>query len=726
MPYRPDFSVAELQKFSHDIERDFHDCWADHYEWMEKRAQAFEDLFDPNKILHGGPWEFSSNIDPPLVAKLVRGVWPRIVNGIVGMSPLAQAVAVNPAEQEDADARAAWMNHRILNLIPGFKRTFSTFCIDLINSGDSVLKPWHEFKMSYEPHWIVLDNFNVVMDANGEPIDIIRKTDDEVLAEVFDGIESKKRLGNHEYKIVTIEKGRHHTAYAHIDWEDKMCREDQVSITIEGEHVISRVRLKTLNPGNLVAPSYACGYGVDEAETCNEMMWMTPDQIEADPNFFNLTKGDHKYLRKITGDHPQEDIQAYEQVQAELTGIDSVWGITGIRNRKIRVIKHYRPVKTRGRTKQMIFWSIPVLKSKIARWEFLKAIFGHGDRPYVDGSFIPLSNRVHGVGMWHLAYPYQDEASTILNQMNDRENLVNRPRLLNEKNSGITEARLRGSPPGDILTVKNVERIRPLVWDINPHGGMPVLQQMYAFAEQIAGIGDLQVGVQPNRPNAPRTARGTLALISEGNIILDTHISLVQESFSRLLNQIDGLDQQYIDPETRFMTTGKEERVIMKQQFEAPVRFYLTGNTANTNPQVQQAVSQLMYQNLLGNPLITGEYTMMPPAAIEGMYRVTEEFVAKHSPGNDASRYLKPLEFYLQTAQEFQQAQQQGAQQGQQAQAAAQEREADREDVKVMASAYSDLADAQSKARGQNMELFREFLKMMGAQRESEGNTEGA
>ena len=714
MARRPNLTKREQADLVDEIKKDFFKDFTDHQVWLDKRAQALEDTFNPNQGEKDYPWEDASNITPPLVGKMTRAVWPRLSNALLGMSPLVQAVAVNPEDREDAEARADWHNHRLVNLLPRFRHTLSTWIIELAHSGDSVLKPSYETEHTYEPEWRVVDNFVPVLDDQGEPIGILEKTDEQAIDEVFETAGRVTKLRGGEYKVTYVDEGFEYVAYVGIDRDDPDVREDQLSLTIEGEKIDRRLHLKRTDPGSLVPPAGSTGYQKDQAERLTELQWMSVDAIEADPNFHNLTKKDIKNLRKMgTGEYAPGNPEDPRSIEDDIVGVPSVWGVTGFKENMIRVLVHYRSYKTRGRRKEMIFWVIPSLE-KLGRWDYLKTIYGHGQRPYVNGVFIPLANRPHGIGIWHLVYPYQDEASTILNQMNDRENLVNNPRMLVQANAGITAGRLQGAPPGECLPVKDVSRVVPLTWDINPHGGLPVYQLCVASAEQAAGIGDFQVGVQPSRPNAPRTARGTMALISEGNIILDAHIMLLQESFSELIAQIDGLDEQYLPPETRFLTTGKVEKKITRQQFRSKVRFYLTGNTTNTNQQVQQQTSQLMYQSLVGNPLFTGEYLQMHPVAVENSYRLAADLIKKHSPGNDASAYIPDLQVFQESAQQAQEQQSQAQEQMNEFQRKLAEGEATREDAEIAIKAFEAASKFKGSQDANQMQLMKAMLSEMG------------
>lgn len=696
MPRRPQFTKKEHDEIVKLIRDELHDDLVDHQTWVDKRAQALEDMIHANRGIKDYPWEGASNITPPLVAKLVRAVWPRITNAILGMSPLVQAVAVNPADQEDAEARAAWHNHRIVNMISRFKRKISTWIIDFVHGGDAVLKVTSDLERDYEPEWRVLDNFVPITNEMGEIVDALPKTDEAVLDEVFENGVSYTKKGGGEYKVTYLDEGREYTAFVMIDRDDPAVREDELSVTIEGEKVDRNLNLRVVTTGSLIPTAGATGLQYPHSHHLSELHWFTVEEIKMNPSFFNLSKKDLKDLEKMSkGELLPVNPELVEEVEDDVTGVPYVWGLSGVKQKKIRVIEHYRPYTTRGRQKQMIFWVIPAL-DKLARWDYVKTIFGHGQRPYVDAQFLPLPNNPRGLGLWHLVHPYQDEASTIFNQMNDRENLRNNPQLLVAKTAGISAGDMEGKPPGTVHMVRDPSLVVPLQWPLEDHMGMSILQNIFAYAEQIAGIGDIQAGIQPNRPNAPRTARGTLALISEGNIIIDTHIALVQEAFAELIMMIDALDEQYMPPEIRFMTTGKQERVITRQQFRKKVRFFLSGNTTNTNQQVQQAVSELLYTSLRENPFFTGAYLQLDPLAIVGHHKITMELVQKHAPHQDASSFLQPVERYIQEAQQFQQAQAQAQEEKNRFERQMALRKAEREDLDTQIDAFEATGKVQS------------------------------
>jgi hypothetical protein len=719
MPRLPKFSEEKQTEIVKILSEEFQQDVLDQDVWQDRRAQALDDLFSPSRGIKTYPWSGASNITPPLVAKAVRTVWPRLVGALLNIEPIVQAMAVDPRDQDSAEARAAYINYQVKNVIPRFKREISTWLLDLTNGGSSVLLTWFEQQDNWLADWMALDNSVPQFDPlTGELEQIFRKTDREVLEEIFsaEDILSAVKRGE-EYKVKFLDDdGLEKQSEVFIDRDDKEVRDDQLSVLVKKMMRMRRVRVQSDRSENYVLPASASGYQRENSHHLARKIWMHAEDIEefsGPREFNNLHKDEVQDLKRMVGFGGagfEQDTE--EEVIDRFLGSEKVWGLTGTRKSQVRVLEHYRPWKIDGRRFDMIFWTIPSL-NKLAGWDYHTARFRHGRRPVTDVAFIPITKRPHGAGIWHLTHPYQEEAAVLFNQMNDRGALRNNPILLAEQNSGINPTAVRERAPGDVLTVRSVDRISPLTWGVEPLNDLPLLQQVFAYSEQAAGVGDIQIGVQPNRPNAPRTARGTLALIGEGNIILDTHVMLIQEAFAELIHQIDGLNEQYIGPEERFSITGKEEQVIRQSDFRSRVRFFFSGNTTNTNPQVQQAVSQFLIQNLVEHPIFTGAFVEMPEIAIRTQWKLLNHFIKQHVPGKDSTFILPELEELMQIAQQIAQQKQQQLQALQEAQLGSEGRDQDRQDLDSQTKALKVAGDI-SQGRSQNI------LQLIQGGRESE------
>lgn len=78
------------------------------------------------------------------------------------------------------------------------------------------------------------------------------------------------------------------------------------------------------------------------------------------------------------------------------------------------------------------------------------------------------------------------------------------------------------------------------------------------YAERITGITDMNLGRAVEAPNAPRTARQTLALLEEGDYRVALDATLLREDWAQILQHIWLLDLMYAPPSLFFRVTEEE------------------------------------------------------------------------------------------------------------------------------------------------------------------------
>lgn len=83
-------------------------------------------------------------------------------------------------------------------------------------------------------------------------------------------------------------------------------------------------------------------------------------------------------------------------------------------------------------------------------------------------------------------------------------------------------------------------------------------QALASFAERVTGVSDQTLGQAIDRPNAPRTATGQMALIEQGNVRASLDMSMLREDLSVLLSYLWALDREYA-PESVFFRATEED-----------------------------------------------------------------------------------------------------------------------------------------------------------------------
>jgi len=83
-------------------------------------------------------------------------------------------------------------------------------------------------------------------------------------------------------------------------------------------------------------------------------------------------------------------------------------------------------------------------------------------------------------------------------------------------------------------------------------------QALMSYAERVTGVSDQTLGRAIDRPNAPRTARGQIALMSKGDVRLNLDNVTLREHLSRILQRIWLIDSSYA-PESVFFRVTEEK-----------------------------------------------------------------------------------------------------------------------------------------------------------------------
>ena len=66
---------------------------------------------------------------------------------------------------------------------------------------------------------------------------------------------------------------------------------------------------------------------------------------------------------------------------------------------------------------------------------------------------------------------------------------------------------------------------------------------MLAYSERVTGVTDQNIGRTQSTPNAPRTARQTLALLEEGDVRASLDLTAIREDWGLILDHFWELEQ---------------------------------------------------------------------------------------------------------------------------------------------------------------------------------------
>jgi hypothetical protein len=139
-------------------------------------------------------------------------------------------------------------------------------------------------------------------------------------------------------------------------------------------------------------------------------------------------------------------------------------------------------------------------------------------------------------------------------------------------------------------------------------------QSILSYSERVTGQTDMNIGRAIDRPNAPRTARQTMALLGEGDIRAELEMTALREDWGVILVHFWELYQEYAPEKLFFRVTEEDANGLfdvkrghaymtsdeLGSKFDFDIKFATNAESKENNKQNQLA----LYQIDLQNPLI--------------------------------------------------------------------------------------------------------------------------
>jgi hypothetical protein len=143
-------------------------------------------------------------------------------------------------------------------------------------------------------------------------------------------------------------------------------------------------------------------------------------------------------------------------------------------------------------------------------------------------------------------------------------------------------------------------------------------QELLGYSERTTGLTDQNMGRTQDRPNAPRTARQSLALLEEGDVRASLDTSVLREHWGEIVTHWWELEQMYGSPNTFFRVTEQDagglfpvarggatmDETDMAGSYDFDLRFATSAASKEQNKQNQLALYQIDLQNplVVNNP----------------------------------------------------------------------------------------------------------------------------
>lgn len=625
---------------------------------VESRDDAIKEIRFMRNLYYGMrardyDHEGQGDIHLPILAEKIENLVAKEMNAFWAATPHAHAqrVPVEFDEQETA-AIERKVNWAVETDIPDFYSTFESWIRNCHIEKVSVLKAWYNRKQRLAMVMEEADLFWLAgqPDLTGEIVPEKRpKLPIEVLASVFpQGLQVMPEPGFMSEDDTLVEQpldGQQvliSFSEDHVDYHNVRVQFAQSRFNNKVDlHVFrpiderDNVEVDLVDFEDIIVPFRA--KNLQEAERVTQQYWITVNEVHnrIESGEWEMSEEDFKTLKTQGQGERHQDIpgktdlkdqrdvaSGQKKPQASTTG-----ELRPYHDDKVLVFEVYARDMVPGTGYESeVIYQIPYGIRKIVQAQFLEEVFPHGRRPFAALHSVPIGNRWYGWSLAEFIAPINLEANVIVNSVNDAQELINNPWFFYMPTSipGHTKV-LKNIQPGDGIPVADINGVMIPQFTQQPLANLSALDSMLLFADRLT-LSPQSSGSSQVR-NSPRTARGTLALLSEAGIKIDSLIMAAQKSgWAELIYQIYALYEAFGSDDKWMAVTGRRKpQAISKKDLRGRVEFTFKGNSVNTNREVRRALAQLLYNTLVTNPLVLAD--------MRALRAITENFIKAFQEG---------------------------------------------------------------------------------------------
>jgi hypothetical protein len=592
-----------------------------------------------------------SDIHLPVIAEKVEGITPKVMNAFWQAEPHVHASRVST----EADPKTTKLVERYLNWaidtdIPNFYPTFESWVRNTLIDGVSVVKPWYHRKFR---NTVETTKVDPVWRAGGVDFAGMQIPEDrpkileDLLVEVLGTTEIEITERDDELGVVVV-----NVIDDGVPYEDVQVtigpteRVDEVEISVHRPVLVrENVVVDLLEFEDLIVPYRTSD--LQEVERVAQQYWLTLPELRERmlDDGWDITDDEFDDLRtRVEGKVAKEELLENDVLSRQK---DQVVGEEGespdgpdrddrdttdpkpFLNNKLLMFEVYTKddIDGDGRAEEVVY-QIPYGLRKIVDARYLDDIYPHGRRPFIDLHYVRISDRFYSIGVAEQLAGINIEVDTIVNDVNESQEFINHPFGFYEPAASTADPKLMiDIPKGKLIPTANAKGIMFPQFPQQPLANLSAMDSVLLFADRLT-LSPQSTGSSQVR-NAPRTARGTLALLSEGAIKTDMFITAAQKGpWRELVHQIHELYTAFGPEQKFFQVVGHPytERISTKE-LRGRYVYGFTGNTVNTNREVKRTLEQVLYNTLMQNPLVAQD-----PNAMQA---ITERFIKAFAEGTD-------------------------------------------------------------------------------------------
>jgi hypothetical protein len=233
-------------------------------------------------------------------------------------------------------------------------------------------------------------------------------------------------------------------------------------------------------------------------------------------------------------------------------------------------------------------------------------------RPFVEAALVE-DGSYWGPGFGELLETIEEELSVNHNLMTDGGALSVGPVIFYRPASGFNPETFRYRP-GTAVATEDPGGVKVSEFRANLEPCVLKEQAVIGYSERVTGLTDQNLGRVQDRPNAPRTARQTLALLEEGDVRASLDMSVLRESWGEILTHFWELERMYGSPNTFFRVTEEDAGGLFdthlggayldESELSGNYDFHLQFATSAVSKEQNKQNQLALYQIDLQNPLI--------------------------------------------------------------------------------------------------------------------------
>jgi hypothetical protein len=574
------------------------------------------------------------NLHLPVLTEKVENLVDKTMDAFYGSDPIVNVITPgNDVDPERTQLNEDFLNWNMEVKIPDSYRHIKRWVRGQYLDGPSIMMATY----CYDTRTTVQSRFHKTwwrpgdIDLTGQEITTPRvKLPLEILMEEFGPGLQNAQLSKNSVTIGDGDEVEFDGVQATISFIENRVLFDDVEVYFYGTKYVDEVELCVHRPTiikdgvelvNVEVEDFIIPYrawNIQDAPRVTRQYWLTIPEIEAKvaKGEWKLSENQVNSLKALATTSREETtsrrsivknntlkIQRDAQVGEQTVGPARSFGFEPFIDNRVLVFQVFcRDDIGDGKTREVIY-HMPAYLEYIARADYLEAVYPHGHRPFSVLHGVSIDDRFYTLPLSQWLYPINEECDTILNQTHEAQEIINNPFFFYESMSFGDDARLQnGLFPGQGIPVASTSGILFPQFPQQPLANLQSMDSLLLFADRLT-LSPQSVGSSQVR-NSPRTARGTLALLSESNSKVDGFITESQQSgWRELVYQIHSLLYHYGPDEQWFWVTGKKKPMrIARSDMDGRFEYIFRGNTTNTNKEVRRTIATQRFQMLAPDP----------------------------------------------------------------------------------------------------------------------------